>query len=208
MKATHNPSKGATQTSDRQGVTPLEHETRPTVSTEAAAHYLHVTPQRMRLHACLGTGPLVPRRVNGRLHWSTQQIRELLGVAEGVAVIEQDDHAEAPSVLPQSVQDGHESKPVKEAPEAMSDSSTASDDTSEPLGMCNWGKPWPGIEAEALIWYRSGATPAPASIDEETAQEDQPGTAATSDAGHATEPCRTAIADSDKSKSIEEGVAS
>ncbi len=60
---------------------PLELETRPTVNTAAAAHYLHLAPQTMRIYACRENGPLRPRRINGRLHWLTADIRRLLGVA-------------------------------------------------------------------------------------------------------------------------------
>ena len=62
-------------------VTPLELETRPTVETAAAANYLHLAPQTLRIWACKETGPLRPRRINGRLHWATAEIRSLLGVA-------------------------------------------------------------------------------------------------------------------------------
>ena len=61
--------------------TPLELETRPTVATNAAAHYLHLAPQTLRIYACKESGPIRPLRVNGRLHWETKKIRELLGVA-------------------------------------------------------------------------------------------------------------------------------
>lgn len=60
---------------------PLELETRPTVNTAAAAHYLHLAPQTMRIYACKENGPIRPIRVNGRLHWETAKIRALLGVA-------------------------------------------------------------------------------------------------------------------------------
>ena len=63
-----------------QQFTPLELETRPTVSTKAAAHYLHLACQTMRIYACKENGPLRPLRINGRLHWETKKIRELLGV--------------------------------------------------------------------------------------------------------------------------------
>lgn len=61
---------------------PLELETRPTVSTAAAAHYLHLAQQTMRIYACKENGPLRPRRINGRLHWVTADIRKLLGVQQ------------------------------------------------------------------------------------------------------------------------------
>ena len=64
-----------------QQFTPLELETRPTVDTAAAAHYLHLACQTLRIYACKENGPLRPRRINGRLHWATADIRRLLGVA-------------------------------------------------------------------------------------------------------------------------------
>lgn len=60
---------------------PLEAENRPTVATAAAAHYLHLAQQTLRIYACKEIGPLKPRRINGRLHWVTADIRKLLGVA-------------------------------------------------------------------------------------------------------------------------------
>jgi len=64
-----------------QQFTPLELENRPTVDTAAAAHYLHLACQTMRIYACKENGPLRPLRINGRLHWVTADIRRLLGVA-------------------------------------------------------------------------------------------------------------------------------
>lgn len=64
-----------------QQFTPLELENRPTVDTAAAAHYLHLAQQTLRIYACKESGPLRPRRINGRLHWVTSDIRRLLGVA-------------------------------------------------------------------------------------------------------------------------------
>ena len=60
---------------------PLESVTRPAVDTAAAAYYLNRQQQTLRGWACHEDGPLRPIRVNGRLAWSTQKIRELLGVA-------------------------------------------------------------------------------------------------------------------------------
>ena len=63
-----------------QQFTPLELETRPTVDTAAAAHYLHVAEQTARIWACRESGPLRPRRLPGssKLHWATADIRRLL----------------------------------------------------------------------------------------------------------------------------------
>ncbi len=58
--------------------TPLELETRPTVATAAAAHYLHLASQTLRIYACKENGPLRPIRISGRLHWKTEDIRRLL----------------------------------------------------------------------------------------------------------------------------------
>ena len=58
----------------------LESVTRPTVETAAAAFYLNRRPQTLRVYACHENGPLRPIRVNGRLHWKTDDLRRLLGV--------------------------------------------------------------------------------------------------------------------------------
>ena len=60
---------------------PLESVTRPAVDTAAAAYYLNRQQQTLRGWACHEDGPLHPIRINGRLAWPTQKIRELLGVA-------------------------------------------------------------------------------------------------------------------------------
>ncbi|MBV5322763.1 MAG: hypothetical protein JZU60_02875 [Ilumatobacteraceae bacterium] len=59
---------------------PLESVTRPTVETAAAAFYLNRQPQTLRIYACHENGPLRPIRVQGRLHWKTDDLRRLLGV--------------------------------------------------------------------------------------------------------------------------------
>lgn len=60
---------------------PLEHETRPTVGTAAAAFYLRKAAQTMRIYACKENGPIRPIRIGAHLHWKTEDIRKLLGVA-------------------------------------------------------------------------------------------------------------------------------
>ena len=62
--------------------TPLELETRPTVGTAAAAFYLRKATQTMRIYACKENGPLRPIRIGAHLHWRTDDIRRLLGVAQ------------------------------------------------------------------------------------------------------------------------------
>ncbi len=64
-----------------QQVTPLAHETRPTVDTAAAAFHLSRRPQTLRGWACLETGPIRPIRINGRLAWPVAELRRVLGVA-------------------------------------------------------------------------------------------------------------------------------
>jgi hypothetical protein len=65
-------------------VTPLLEETRPTVETAAAAHYLHLAQQTLRIYACKENGPIRPIRIPGssKLHWRTADIRKLLGVSK------------------------------------------------------------------------------------------------------------------------------
>lgn len=64
-----------------QQFAPLELETRPTVGTAAAAFYLRKATQTMRIYACKENGPLRPIRIGAHLHWRTDDIRRLLGVA-------------------------------------------------------------------------------------------------------------------------------
>jgi len=66
------------KTVTNQNFTPLEQVTRPTVPTDAAAHYLNRKPQTLRSWACLENGPLRPVRINGRLAWSIDGIKILL----------------------------------------------------------------------------------------------------------------------------------
>lgn len=77
--ANHHSTEARTQ-SVRQFIS-LELETRPTVETAAAAHYLHLAEQTMRIYACKESGPIRPLRISGRLHWKTDDIRKLLGEA-------------------------------------------------------------------------------------------------------------------------------
>jgi hypothetical protein len=60
---------------------PLEHESRPAVPTEQAAHYLNRRPQTLRCWAMREDGPLRPVRINGRLAWPVSELRRVLGVA-------------------------------------------------------------------------------------------------------------------------------
>jgi hypothetical protein len=60
--------------------TPLAQVTNPTVTTNAAAHYLDRRPQTLRVWSLTGH-PISPRRVHGRLAWPVEGIRKLLGVA-------------------------------------------------------------------------------------------------------------------------------
>jgi len=68
--------------SEPQQFPPLELETRPSVPTEQAAHYLNRRPQTLRGWACAETFPdgLRPVRINGRLGWPVAGIRAVLGV--------------------------------------------------------------------------------------------------------------------------------
>jgi hypothetical protein len=59
---------------------PLEAVDRPTVDTAAAAHYLNRKPHTLLCWSSRGEGPVRPRRINGRLAWSTADLRRVLGV--------------------------------------------------------------------------------------------------------------------------------
>ena len=62
---------------------PLEHVTRPTLTTEEAAFYLNRKPQTLRSWASAEpVGVPRPLRVYGRLAWSVADIRALLGVSK------------------------------------------------------------------------------------------------------------------------------
>lgn len=61
-------------------LTPLNQETRTALPTSEAARHLNRAQQTLRLWACYESGPIQPIRVNGRLAWSTAEIRRLLGV--------------------------------------------------------------------------------------------------------------------------------
>jgi hypothetical protein len=57
---------------------PLSEVNSPTVPTAPAAYYLNRKGQTMRSWACFGNGPIRPVRINGRLAWSVQAIKNLL----------------------------------------------------------------------------------------------------------------------------------
>jgi hypothetical protein len=60
---------------------PLAQETRAGLPTNEAAFHLNRAEQTLRLWAMRQDGPLAPRRVNGRLSWSVQDLRRVLGVS-------------------------------------------------------------------------------------------------------------------------------
>jgi hypothetical protein len=78
---TANAPKVSQQAATTPTFPPLESVTRLAVDTAAAAYYLNRQQQTLRGWACHEDGPIRPIRINGRLAWSTQKIRELLGVA-------------------------------------------------------------------------------------------------------------------------------
>ncbi len=54
-------------------------ETLPQIlSTKDAAEALNRRPQTLRKWACLGTGPIRPVRINGRMGWRVADIRRLI----------------------------------------------------------------------------------------------------------------------------------
>jgi hypothetical protein len=52
-----------------------------TVSTAEAAVLTGHAAQTLRRWACEGSGPIRPRKANGRLRWSVAEIRKLVGAA-------------------------------------------------------------------------------------------------------------------------------
>ena len=58
---------------------PLELVTQPNVGTAAAAHYSNRKQQTLREWASKGTGPIKPKRINGRLEWSVLELKRLAG---------------------------------------------------------------------------------------------------------------------------------
>lgn len=57
---------------------PLDMISRTHITTDEAAFYLNRKPQTLRSWACLENGLIRPVRVNGRLAWSVQEIRNIL----------------------------------------------------------------------------------------------------------------------------------
>lgn len=68
------------QTVTPQSFPPLQHVTRSVLTTDEAAYYLNRSPQTLRGWACSQTGPILPIRINGRLAWSTPELKVLLKV--------------------------------------------------------------------------------------------------------------------------------
>ena len=63
-------------------IPPLETETRPVVSTRAAAFYFDRAPRTLRGWANGSEdAPIRPLRLNGRLAWPVSEIKRALGVA-------------------------------------------------------------------------------------------------------------------------------
>ncbi|MCU0924726.1 MAG: helix-turn-helix domain-containing protein [Hydrogenophaga sp.] len=77
MKPT-NSNEAATAALEHQ-FPPLAQVNKPTVTTEQAAYYLNRRPQTLRIWA-MGSGPILPLRINGRLAWRKADIEKLLGV--------------------------------------------------------------------------------------------------------------------------------
>jgi len=59
----------------------LDMETRSTVDTATAAHYLNYSRQTLLRWACEGSGPIQPNRAEGarKLQWPVADIRKLIG---------------------------------------------------------------------------------------------------------------------------------
>jgi hypothetical protein len=79
----------ATPTTRKSRLTPKERQqlfadvgVDHTVPTAEAAVLTGHAEQTLRRWACEGSGPLRPRKVNGRLRWSVAEIRKLVGASE------------------------------------------------------------------------------------------------------------------------------
>lgn len=59
---------------------PLEHVTRPNLTTKEFAYYTNRKSQTLRAWACHENGPIKPLKINGRLAWPTPSVKALLGV--------------------------------------------------------------------------------------------------------------------------------
>lgn len=71
------------QTATPQQFPPLELVTKPNLTTAEAAYYLNRRPQTLRGHACHEVGPIRPLRINGRLAWPLEKLRQVvLGVSK------------------------------------------------------------------------------------------------------------------------------
>lgn len=79
----HTPDTTSRRAADVTELDHLRERTRvdETVDTATAAALIGYTGQTLRRWACEGSGPIRPRRVNGRLRWSVSEIRALLAGA-------------------------------------------------------------------------------------------------------------------------------
>jgi hypothetical protein len=60
--------------------TELDLESRASIPTDEAAAHLSRKPQTLRWWASRNRGPLLPIRIEGRLHWPVHELRRLLGI--------------------------------------------------------------------------------------------------------------------------------
>jgi len=60
--------------------TELELESRAAITTDEAAAHLSRKPQTLRWWASRRKGPVLPIRIDGRLHWPVAKLRALLGL--------------------------------------------------------------------------------------------------------------------------------
>ena len=67
---------------ESDGFPDIRTESRTHVPTITAARWLNRKEQTLRGWACFENGPLLPLRLNGRLAWSVDSIRRLLGVTQ------------------------------------------------------------------------------------------------------------------------------
>lgn len=59
---------------------PLDRELRTHIDTSTAAYYLNRSPQTLRIWASYENGPIKPIRINKRLAWPVNDIKNILGI--------------------------------------------------------------------------------------------------------------------------------
>lgn len=76
-----NSPKGTHMAAKTIQLVPLEREIRSALPTPEAALHLNRAQQTLRIWAMRESGPIRPKRINGRLAWPVKDLKRILGVA-------------------------------------------------------------------------------------------------------------------------------